>query len=70
MIADAIVLASPSSTTYCNRSNVKGDPEVDYTKEVLEVLKNRVLTSLLEASESSIKGAATSKDRNRSVRSI
>jgi hypothetical protein len=44
---------SPPKTYY--RDNVKEDPAVDYAKEVLEVLKNWVLASLIQHSEGSIK---------------
>jgi hypothetical protein len=55
----AMVLSMRLAMATSPQDDIKKDPgidkEVGYTKEVLEVLKNRVLPSLIEASESSIK---------------
>jgi hypothetical protein len=48
-------MATSLHKTLYGRDDVKEDPGMDYTQEVLEVLKNRVLPSLIETSESSIK---------------
>jgi hypothetical protein len=48
-------MATSPHETYYIRDDVKEDTGIDYTQEVLDVLENRVLPSLIEASESSIK---------------
>jgi hypothetical protein len=73
MVVAMVLYMRPTMATSPHKTYYGKDPEVDCTKEVLEVLKNRVLPSLIEASESSIKKGCVERitiDLRTTVRSI